>query len=199
MSLKSQPYAENGVMLSKESLSVGDEVTITYEGLLAKSGADQIFMHIGYGDNWLERDFLPMENENGIFKGTVKLTHPEVLNFSFKDSADNWDNNSTQNYSFMISEKSKATKQSSTKSTSKLTAEVINEIDDVKENKKPVKASAEKKSSVKVKAKSTETNESKATAKKAAKTDDGAVKEASTKASTKTTAKAAKPTKATKA
>ena len=108
MSLNSQPYAENGVFISNSSLSVGEEVAITYEGLLAKSGADQIFLHIGYGEEWLDKTFIPMERENGVFKGTFKIALPDDLNISFKDSANNWDNNSSMNYSFKITGKTKA-------------------------------------------------------------------------------------------
>lgn len=52
MATKSQPYADNGVTISKTTLYVGDEVTITYDGLLAKSGADNLLAYVGYGDDW---------------------------------------------------------------------------------------------------------------------------------------------------
>ncbi len=165
MSLNSQPYAENGVLISDYSLSVGDEVTITYEGILVKSGADQIFLHFGYGKEWLNKDFIPMENENGIFKGTFKIALPDDLNISFKDSADNWDNNSSMNYSFVFTTKSKAEKKSTVKATAK-------KEDEPKEVKKTAKAASEKKSSTKSKSQSTdEIKETKAasTAKKAPK------------------------------
>ncbi|HEY9061163.1 MAG TPA: carbohydrate-binding protein [Pseudobacteroides sp.] len=151
MSLSSQPYAENGVFISDYSLGVGDEVTITYEGILAKSGADQIFLHIGYGKEWLDKAFIPMENENGVFKGSFKITLQDELNISFKDSADNWDNNSFMNYSVKFTGKAKAVKKSTAK-----TADQKEDGAESKEVKKTAKASTEKKSSTKSKSKSSE-------------------------------------------
>ncbi len=113
MSSSVQPYADNGVVLSKSSLTVGDDVVVSYSGLLARSGADQIFAHVGYGENWQEKAFVPMESDNGTFKAEVKVKLPGVLNISFKDSANNWDNNSSNDYSFKVSEKIKGSTKAS--------------------------------------------------------------------------------------
>lgn len=110
MSSKIQPYAENGILVSKTSITVGDDITLSYDGLLADSGADKIFAYVGYGGNWEEKGFIPMENEGGVFKAAFKILLPGVLNISFKDSADNWDNNSLNNYTFTVgAKKAKAT------------------------------------------------------------------------------------------
>lgn len=98
-------YEGNGVELSKTSIGVGDEVTVFYKGLLAQNGADAVFAHIGYGENWDDRAFIPMERDNDIFKATIKINHQDDLNIAFKDSGDNWDNNSLSNYSFKIAKK----------------------------------------------------------------------------------------------
>jgi len=155
MSLNSQPYAENGVFISNSSLSVGEEVAITYEGILAKSGADQIFLHIGYGKEWLDKAFIPMENENGVFRGTFKMALPDDLNISFKDSADNWDNNSLMNYSFKFKGKAKAAKKSTAKVADKNDSDADTKAQ-TKEVKKSTKANDEKKSSAKSKSQSTD-------------------------------------------
>lgn len=105
MAKDTQPYAGNGVVLSKATLYVGDTVTLSYSGLLVASGADQIYAHIGYNENWEERAFVPMNNEDGVFVAPVKILLPGKLNISFKDSASNWDNNSSENYVFKTSKK----------------------------------------------------------------------------------------------
>ncbi|HOM01987.1 MAG TPA: carbohydrate-binding protein [Acetivibrio sp.] len=110
MAKTKQVYADNGVEISKTSLGVGDEVTLYYKGLLAQSGADAIFAHIGYGENWEDKTFIPMERENDVFKATIKIDHADDLNIAFKDSGDNWDNNSWANYSFKVSKKAKPAK-----------------------------------------------------------------------------------------
>lgn len=129
-----QLYGDNGVELSKATISVGDEITLLYSGLLMESGADSIYAHIGYGDNWEGKEFIPMEKKGDKFKATFKVNLSDKLNIAFKDSVDNWDNNSLQNYSFTISKK--ATKSASTsvekKSTGKVKATAI-KADDAKE------------------------------------------------------------------
>jgi len=85
-------------------------VTLYYKGLLAQSGADAIFAHIGYGENWEDKTFIPMQKENDVFKATIKINHADDLNIAFKDSGDNWDNNSWANYSFKVTKKAKPAK-----------------------------------------------------------------------------------------
>lgn len=112
MAKTKQLYEDNGVEVSKTPISVGDEVTLLYSGLLAKSGAEMVYAHIGYGDNWEEKAFIPMQKDNDVFKATIKVNHPDSLNIAFKDSGENWDNNSHSNYSFKVAKKAaKASKE----------------------------------------------------------------------------------------
>ena len=127
-----QPYEENGVRISKPELNVGDKVTLTYDGLLVKSGADIIFAHVGYGEAWEEKSFLLMETGEDVFAVTFKALHPGTLNVSFKDSADNWDNNSTENYSFKVLAKVADKKETVKKEVVK---KVKDEVKDVKTKK----------------------------------------------------------------
>ena len=43
--------------------------------------------------------------DNDVFKATIRIDHPDDLNVAFKDSGDNWDNNSMANYSFKVSKR----------------------------------------------------------------------------------------------
>ncbi|HHV28839.1 carbohydrate-binding protein [Acetivibrio mesophilus] len=128
MARTKQDYADNGVEISKSTIGVGDEVTLYYKGLLVQSGAETVFAHIGYGENWDDKAFIPMERDDDVFKATIKIDHSDDLNIAFKDSGDNWDNNSWANYSFKVSKKAakaakivskeeKTEKKASTKST----------------------------------------------------------------------------------
>lgn len=105
MARAKQLYEGNGVQVSKSSIRVGDEITLSYSGLLVQCGAESVYAHIGYGENWEAKEFIPMERCDDVFKAKIKVTHPENLNIAFKDSGDNWDNNSYSNYSFKVSEK----------------------------------------------------------------------------------------------
>ncbi|MCX7842711.1 MAG: carbohydrate-binding protein [Clostridia bacterium] len=117
MAGKTQPYAENGVIIDKLPAYAGDEVTITYDGLLAKSGADKVYAYIGYGEEWQEKGFVPMNLELDTFKATFKALMPGTMYIAFKDSAENWDNNSGANYSFEIGKKKRAAVKTSEKKT----------------------------------------------------------------------------------
>lgn len=146
MAKTKQDYADSGVEISKAAIGVGDEVTVLYKGLLAQSGADTVYAHVGYGENWDDKAFIPMERDADVFKTTIKISQPEDLNIAFKDSGDNWDNNSMENYSFKVTKKAAKTAK------------------DVKEEKEPEEQEKTvKKAAVKT-AKATETNT--ATAKK---------------------------------
>lgn len=100
-------YTENGIILSETQLYVGDEVSITYDGLLSNCGADKVYAYIGYGDEWEEKGFIPMTYEFDVFRATFKVLLPGSLNLAFKDSAENWDNNSGQNYRFKVNRRQK--------------------------------------------------------------------------------------------
>jgi hypothetical protein len=84
-------------------LTLGDKVKLTYNGLLAKSGADQVYAVVGFGDNkdWQNISTLPMNSTNHrIYELSIPAKEGGQINVAFKDNADNWDNNSGKNYSF---------------------------------------------------------------------------------------------------
>lgn len=111
MAAKAQPFEENGVTISKSTIYAGDEITVTYSGMLASNGAVEIYAHVGYGDEWEQKSFIPMANNNGVFSCNLNVLMPGTLNMCFKDNADNWDNNSQNNYSFKVAKKAvRATK-----------------------------------------------------------------------------------------
>ena len=97
-------YAIQGVQVKPLS-GDGREVSILYNGLLARSGAGQVYLHFGFGENgnWREIKIQPMERSNGGWEKTVKLEGDSQLNFCFKDGVENWDNNSGNNWAYRIS------------------------------------------------------------------------------------------------
>jgi len=95
-------YLQHGVKISKSTLSVGDEITLTYNGSLVREGAHSVVAHLGYGDNWEEKLWLPMEKGKDCFKVKIKVAMPGSLNVCFNNNAEVWDNNYGHNYSFQI-------------------------------------------------------------------------------------------------
>lgn len=83
--------------------SFGNQVTICYNGLLAKSGADQVFLHYGYGDpkNWRDVGTIAMDKTFRGWEKTIPLKD-RVTSFCFKDSANNWDNNNGYNWTLQV-------------------------------------------------------------------------------------------------
>ncbi|SFQ94947.1 carbohydrate-binding protein [Desulfoscipio geothermicus] len=77
----------------------GNQINICYTGLLSKSGADQVFLHCGYSDpqNWRDTTTMSMERTPRGWEKNVPMKD-HTMAFCFKDSANNWDNNSGYNW-----------------------------------------------------------------------------------------------------
>lgn len=96
-----QTYSHAGVSFDKLSES---EARICYSGLLATSGADKVIGVYGFGSNqrWEDVSEVVMTKDaTGAFTATIPIVRGKNVNFAFKDSADNWDNNSGLNYTFV--------------------------------------------------------------------------------------------------
>lgn len=81
----------------------GKQIRIRYNGLLNQSGADQVFLHGGFGDDnqWQDvKDYL-MEKTSEGWEQTIDIQDRQ-LNFCFRDNADNWDNNNGVNWIYRI-------------------------------------------------------------------------------------------------
>lgn len=98
-------YEDNGVLLSKKTLYSGDKIKVTYNGLLAQEGAQNIILHVGFGDMWDNSSYIPMNLEQGSFTTELDILECKSFGICFKDTADNWDNNSGENYLFSVSKK----------------------------------------------------------------------------------------------
>lgn len=94
---------ENGVSITPMPVTMKETVTITYDGLLAQSGAALIYAHVGNGNNsyWDNVQDIPMKMENKVWSANLKPADSR-LNFCFHDGANNWDNNNGYNWSLTI-------------------------------------------------------------------------------------------------
>lgn len=100
--LNNHDYFSNGVSITPTVLSAGETAKVIYDGILAKSGASQIYAKVGFGNKWDEECYFPMYRTHTGFETTIPLKAADTLNLVFKDSANNWDNNSGKNYSFDV-------------------------------------------------------------------------------------------------
>ncbi len=92
-----------GVSIDPFPPAAGDSVSVSYSGLLANSGADRIYAHVGYGlGKWSNIEDIEMSRQGDRFVAHVKVEPGDMLNICFKDSASNWDNNNGNNWSTKI-------------------------------------------------------------------------------------------------
>ena len=82
-------YEGNGVLISKKTIYAGDKVTLTYTGLLAKSGAQEVFVHIGFDPEWKDKAFIPMVYDGEAFTTEIEIASAMTLGVCFKHTIDN--------------------------------------------------------------------------------------------------------------
>ena len=73
-----------------------NDLTITYHGFLSNS-ADLSIVY-GYGDSWENTTEKIMDRQDDGFSTTINLLDYDTFNFCFKNSNNEWDNNSYCNY-----------------------------------------------------------------------------------------------------
>lgn len=95
-------YLSNGISISPTIPAAGDKLKVVYDGLLAKSGATEVFAHVGFGSRWDNLHDYKMNKTSMGFEASIPVSGSETMNICFKDSANNWDNNSGRNYSFDV-------------------------------------------------------------------------------------------------
>ncbi len=96
-------FTQQGLLVDPVPTRPGDKATICYKGILAQSGADQIYLHAGYGPQaWHDVQDLKMYRSPRGWEATVDVKHEGQFNFCFKDSANNWDNNYGLNWIYLI-------------------------------------------------------------------------------------------------
>ncbi len=95
-----QSYSKAGVTFEKLSET---QARVNYSGLLAKSGAQEIFGVYGFGSNqnWENVTTVALNNQEGSFMSIIPVEQGKNINLAFKDSGENWDNNSGMNYTFV--------------------------------------------------------------------------------------------------
>lgn len=92
-------YSNNGVELQDAK----NTLRLVYSGILAKSGAQEIYAVVGYGNNlgWEDTEYYSMHKAgHQKFELMLPVKRSGNVNIAFKDAANNWDNNSGMNYCF---------------------------------------------------------------------------------------------------
>lgn len=90
-------HLDNRISMEPGTPHKGEETRIEYRGLLAQSGADAVWLHCGF-DGWKDIQDLRMDRTPQGFACTTRIKGSREMNFCFKDSANNWDNNNGNNW-----------------------------------------------------------------------------------------------------
>lgn len=104
-SIKPYAYSYNIQGVQVKPLTVdGREVSVLYNGPLAQTESGQVYLHCGFGDisKWSGVSDYPMEHRGNGWEKTLRMENGNSLNFCFKDSLSNWDNNSGANWLYRI-------------------------------------------------------------------------------------------------
>ncbi len=102
--LKNLDYLDKGVAISPATPTVGDKITILYDGALSKNGVPEILLHLGYGNNREKEQDIPMVRGDTCHEATVSALKEDYLKLSFSDPSNNnnIDDNEGSGYSFDI-------------------------------------------------------------------------------------------------
>ena len=94
---------DGAVFFGTDNLIEGKTAKLTYNGALAENGANEVYVHFGFGLLWDNLQEIKLDKIDNHFETEITLTSCEDINFCFRDENNNWDNNDTQNYSAPIS------------------------------------------------------------------------------------------------
>ena len=99
-------YQKNGIMIDPAMPHPNHKAKISYNGLLNKCGATHVYAHVGFNKEWNHQHDYEMTKKSNGFEVEIPIEYANTLNVAFKDCANNWDNNSGNNYTFDVAHKS---------------------------------------------------------------------------------------------
>jgi len=112
---------QKNIYCNTDNLVKGSTIKICYNGTLVSNGANEIYFHYGYGENWDNTEEVKMLSTELGFETEITLDYSGDLNFCLRDENNNWDNNDSKNYSCTVIEpvinEEQTTLESSTAST----------------------------------------------------------------------------------
>ena len=90
------------IFFNTDKLVENTKIKISYTGKLFQDNAEEVYIHYGFGLLWEDVKDVKMEKTELGFQAEIELVEADTFNFCFKDSNNNWDNNTNQNYIFPI-------------------------------------------------------------------------------------------------
>ena len=90
------------IFFNTDKLIENTVVKISYTGKFFQEGAEEVYIHYGFGLEWNGLSEVKMEKTELGFQAEILLSDEETFNFCFRNENNKWDNNDTANYVFDI-------------------------------------------------------------------------------------------------
>lgn len=90
------------IFFNTDKLLENTNIKVSYTGSLFQNNSEEIYLHYGFNDDWKEVNEIKMEKTDLGFQAELYLPEYQILNFCFRNSNNEWDNNEKRNYSFPI-------------------------------------------------------------------------------------------------
>ena len=90
------------IFFNTDKLTPNSKIKISYTGNFFQDESKEVYIHLGFGQNWENIQDMKMEKTELGFQAEFELINSNTLNFCFKNENEEWDNNNGQNYIFPI-------------------------------------------------------------------------------------------------
>lgn len=94
---------KKSVFINSADLYQGKTAKIVYNGSLGNAESDEVYIHLGFGLMWDNLTEIKMQKTNDGYIAEVPMVKADTLSFCFRDTKNNWDNNSCRNYTYAVS------------------------------------------------------------------------------------------------
>lgn len=90
------------IFFNTDKVIENTDVRVTYAGKLFQNGSENVIVHYGFGENWENAQEQTMQKSDLGFQADIHVQSNTKLNFCFRNSNGEWDNNNGSNYAFKI-------------------------------------------------------------------------------------------------
>jgi len=90
------------IFFNTDKLTKNSKVKLSYTGKFFQEGANEVYIHYGFGFSWDNLSEVKMEKTELGFQTELELIESDSFNFCFKNENNEWDNNNGQNYVFEL-------------------------------------------------------------------------------------------------
>lgn len=90
------------IFFNTDKLTPNIKLKISYIGTFFQDNSEKVYLHYGFGNDWIESADIEMTKTELGFQAEINLIDSDTFNFCFKNEKDEWDNNEGKNFVFEI-------------------------------------------------------------------------------------------------